>query len=80
MGGSGERRSYRGIFRLHGRRPGNVPESVTLVPCFPTSQPMAGTQRGDTQRTDAACRKSGFRHFFEEANSVNQRSPEFVRN
>ena len=28
----------------------------------------------------SACRKSGKRHFFEEANSVNQRSPEFVRN
>ena len=28
----------------------------------------------------SACRKSGRCHFFEEANSVNQRSPEFVRN
>ena len=28
----------------------------------------------------SACRKSGKRPFFEKANSVNQRSPEFVRN
>ena len=34
--------------------------------------------RGISPRT--ACRKSGKRHFFEKANSVNQRSPEFVRN
>ena len=65
-----------------GFAPAGATRGLSDRPLDPFGPPICdtSTSQGTENSFSPACRKSGFRHFFEEANSVNQRSPEFVRN
>ena len=77
----------RGSFTMEFARYEDVPANVAEKSSPPprrmrrkTNNFPQSTRRVPTWERASACRKSGRCHFFEEANSVNQRSPEFVRN